>query len=397
VKKLSPNLVSFYQNRNLKNMRKKNRLTKRMKHYKHKIKVLSLSDPVLLSIIEAPSRRRAKVKEVYHKKNYNNPELTILIQDDFGIEDRSSIERFLDIARQFVDCNSQTINFDLARCTRMWPSAVTLLCSLKHWVEMKAKSGQTPHLRSTKSAYDHVNGYLNECGFYDYVGRTRDQAKSQFNQSEMVKIEKETDRSRIKLRRDQLRNLISQYSSLTPSEQEKFVDHVLVEVTSNVSEHGLGVHNTLGWWIIAQYHRNHSCISLCIADNGIGFRNSLLSGSQYMYIREKYSNIVSDEGRAIKLAFEESVSGALFAPLKKKRLLGDRYERGPRRGNGLKIIKDACKEFQIPLAVLSHNGYLFIDAQGGYEKMGHCDKRIFAGTLYHFLIPAKGVPNDKEN
>jgi anti-sigma regulatory factor (Ser/Thr protein kinase) len=268
---------------------------------------------------------------------------------------------------------------------------------LKHWVEMKAKPGQTPLLRSTISEHDHVNGYLDDCGFYDYVGRSKDHSKTQFNQGEMVKIEKENDKSRIKSRRDQLRTLITKFSSLTSNELERFVDHVLVEVTNNVSEHGKGAHNTLGWWIIAQYHRTHGYISICIADNGIGFRNSLLSGSQYKYIREKFSSIIDDEGKAIKLAFEESVSGALFAPVKEKKILGDRYERGSRRGNGIKIIREACKDIGIPLAVLSHHGYLFIDAMGAYEKFGHYDKRIFAGTLYHFLIPAKGVQHDKED
>lgn len=396
MKKISNTRLTFYENRNRRYMNLKYRLTKRMQHNRYRLKVISLTDPVLMSMMEAPSRRRAKVKEVYRKKNYNNPPISVQIHEDFGIEERVNAQKFLDLASQFVDCNSKTINFDLSKCTRMWPSAVTLLCSLKHWVEMKAKPGQTPHLRSTKSEHDNVNGYLDDCGFYDYVGRAKDHSKTQHNQGEMVKIEKETEKSRIKSRRDQIRSLLTRFSSLSSDEREKFVDHVLVEVTNNVSEHGLGVHNTLGWWIIAQYHRSHQFVSICIADNGIGFRNSLLSGAQHKYIEDKYSSIIKDEGKAIKLAFEESVSGALYAPVKEKKFMGDKYERGSRRGNGLKIIREACSELGIPLAVLSHHGYLFIDALGAYEKLGHSDKRIFAGTLYHFLIPAKGDQNDKE-
>jgi len=347
--------------------------------------------------MEAPSRRRAKVKEVYKKKDYKEPMQTIQIAGDFGIEEGQDVAEFIKISSQFVDSNSRILKFDLSKCTRMWPSAVTLMCSMKHWVEMKSNPDRTPKLRSTKSGNDHVNGYLDNCGFYDYVGRYKDKSDTKFSHHEMVKIEKETDRLRIKSRRDQLRNLVTRSSSLTPDQLELFVDHILVEVINNVGEHGLGVHNTLGWWLIAQWHKTHSYISMCIADNGIGFRNSLLSGAQHSYIKDKFPSIVSNEGKAIRLAFEESVSGAVYAPIKKKKITGDRYNRGSHRGNGLKRIRDACKNIGVPLAVLSHHGYLFIDAKGEFKKMGHSEKRVFAGTLYHFLIPAKGVDNEKES
>jgi len=52
---------------------------------------------------------------------------------------------------------------------------------------------------------------------------------------------------------------------------------ILTEVFSNVTEHGVSKFDA-GWWILAQYHSTHKYIQYSIADNGIGIRNSLMSG-----------------------------------------------------------------------------------------------------------------------
>ena len=89
-------------------------------------------------------------------------------------------------------------------------------------------------------------------------------------------------------------------------------------------------------------------------------------------------------------SFEENVSGAIKAPLKnKRRFRSSSYEKGARRGNGLNRIKEACKDCNIKFNLLSQDDFLCFDENGNTKKIGTYDKRIFAGTLYHFVIPAK--------
>ena len=144
MKKLTAKRLIFLDKRNRRYLRSKYRISKREKHNKYKRKVIKLTDPILFSIMEAPSRRRAKVKEVYKKKDYKEPMQTIQIAGDFGIEEGQDVAEFIKISSQFVDSNSRILKFDLSKCTRMWPSAVTLMCSMKHWVEMKSNPDRTP-------------------------------------------------------------------------------------------------------------------------------------------------------------------------------------------------------------------------------------------------------------
>ena len=168
---------------------------------------------------------------------------------------------------------------------------------------------------------------------------------------------------------------------------EEFNDVVLTEIFNNVLEHGMP-HRDKGWWLLAQYHKTHKLISLCVADNGIGIRNSLMTGPQRHEISKRIDNPKYNEGAFIRLACEENISGALAASIKEGTLI-KKYVSGSRRGNGLQRIIKTCKKLMIPLAILSHNGYLFLD-ENGHEKLCSSKyRRIFAGTMYHLKIKAK--------
>jgi len=139
-----------------------------------------------------------------------------------------------------------------------------------------------------------------------------------------------------------------------------------------------------GWWILAQYHKKHKIITVCIADNGIGIRNSLMSGSQQSDIFIK--NISSNDGEFIRMALEKPISGSLEPPLRKKGIIRKTFVSGARKGNGLKRIKKICEDLKIPFVIMSHNGYAFMNRDGG---IGAKSSRVFAGTMYQFTIPAK--------
>lgn len=365
------------------------RISRRNKHFRLKNRVYR---SVNHEYYRAKEARQKMIKQVYKKFSYDGKPIVINIDEEFGIEDRNLTDYFFDKAEDIVNFEASSITFDLKNCPRMWPSGVTLLCSLLHWVHMTYKSGHLPKTSSSKPSSDYVNSYLAKCGFYDYVGRRKDTTLVDYDESEMVRLEQEKTKQGIKARCDQLKTIVINQSSLSDDHKELFIDVVLTEVVLNVVEHGVGCGSTMGWWTIAQKHKTHGYISLCVADNGIGIRNSLVSGAQGEYIYDRFSRAVSDEGESIKLAFEKSVSGAVGAPVKeKKKVRKDRYERGAHRGNGLKRVKDACKEMGVSIAVLSHSGYLFIDSKGNYYKVGSRKKKIFAGTLYQFIIPAKGA------
>ena len=96
------------------------------------------------------------------------------------------------------------------------------------------------------------------------------------------------------------------------------------------------------------------------------------------------------EGKYLEASFEENVSGAIKASQKNKRLLArSSYEKGARRGNGLNRIREACKDCNIKFNILSQDDFLCMDEKGIVKRIGTYDKKIFAGTLYHFVIPAK--------
>lgn len=338
--------------------------------------------------------RRIKFsKKLYRRYKYKNSRKTIEIRGGFGIEEVDLIDEFLSKSSEIIDFDSTSLTLDIHNCTRVWPSAITLLCSLKQWVELCSPQGNAPQIGSSSSTSDGVNGYLNHSGFYDYVDRPKDEINSTYPENEIVKIRREKNRQNIEPRENEVIDLVQRYSNFSADEFEYFNCVVLTEVFLNVTEHGVSNKDS-GWWLLAQFHPTHQIISLCIADNGIGFRNTLMTGPQGGIIVSKLRNIPENEGEFLKLAMEENVSGAVQASTPEKAFFGQKFKPGARRGNGLKRIFKACKNLGVRFSILSHHGYIFYDEHGNIIKHGAKRRRVFAGTLYHFTIKARRNENN---
>jgi hypothetical protein len=351
---------------------------------------ISTPGPSIKSLLNkkrsAWSRHKQKFFEIYYApRPYIKDPVTVQIKGRIGIEEDP--RTFLRLAESIIDLETKQIKFDLKECSFIWPSAVTLLCSLKVWGEItRDRRFPFPRISSTASDTEAVNAYLNHCGFYDYVSRPPDPTSDMFDDQKVVKIIRETSKSNIKPRHQQIRKLLSKYSLLTLEQIEDFNDSVLPEIFLNVTEHGVNYFDA-GWYTLAQYRPTTGVISLCIADNGVGIKNSLLTGPQRQALLKRFKMDADNDGDLIREAVKENISGAWTASDKKGFLLKS-YEKGQRRGLGLTRIKDCCRRLQIPFIILSNKGCLMIDPTGK-ETVSNHEKRVFAGTLYHILIPAK--------
>lgn len=334
-------------------------------------------------------KQRKQLREsLYKKTKYKGHPLTVDISGEFGIENKDGITYFLDMAASFIDFKSSKLTFDFKNCTRVWPSAITLLCSLKQWVELTTRPEKRAMLASTQSSSLKVNSYLAHCGFYDYVGRPKDTIDNSYSDTETVKIQRETEKKNIEQRENEIIQLLVKFSNLSDEEIERFNCVVLTEIFNNVTEHGISYIDK-GWWLLAQYHKTHKIISFCVADNGVGIRHSLMTGPQCDEIGKRLQDSAQNDGEFIKLALEENVSGSISASKKSAGIIIKKYASGARRGNGLKRIEKACKELKIPLSIISHYGYVFLDEYGKIINYGAKETRVFAGTMYHLVIKCK--------
>jgi len=336
------------------------------------------------------SREKILIKE--HKKyNYTSPEIRVALCGEFGIE-QGGIDYFVKKAVEIIDFNAQKLTIDLQDCTKMWPSAITLLCSLVEWVEFghkKIKDIKGPRIFSTYSKVGRVNDYLSTSGFFEFINKSDDTNIQTGHPHHVIKIKRETtkDSNVVSEKEDDIINLLIENTQYTPAEIKSFVSNVIIEVFGNIQEHGIQVYDS-GWWFLAQFHLKHQVVSINIADNGIGIKNSLLSGPQKRQIKSKLKEKAKLDGEMIKYAMLESVSGALGSEIEKK--YGVFYRSydliGQRRGNGLDRIRETCKNLNVPFAIISHRGYIYYDTIGNMSY-GTKENRIFAGTLYHFDFP----------
>ena len=238
-------------------------------------------------------------------------------------------------------------------------------------------------IASTDSGFENVNNYLITCGFYKYVGRQENPILQDKNTNDVLKIQREHDKHLVDEREDEIVSLLRKNTLFTNEQLELFNSIILTETFNNVLEHGI-VNRDEGWWVLAQVHNKHGFISLCIADNGIGFVNTLQNGPQSKEIKA----LELSEGDLIRYAFTENVSGASNAtPTTKK----SKSNRGARRGNGLGRIKQTCKNLEMEFTIVSHKGYCHVDTNGNITTKSF-DEIIFGGTLYSFIIPMKRRP-----
>ncbi len=329
-------------------------------------------------------RFRQIAKEIHSKIIYDSGETIIAINTEFGLEDIRYRDYFFNISKKILNSRKNHLILDIRKCERIWPSAITFLCSLKQWAEINNKySSSLLNIASTDSSFENVNIYLNKCGFYRYVGRKGNLHFQNQISNDILKIQREKDKHLVEIREDEIIALLRQYTMFTEDQLELFNSIILTETFNNVLEHGI-VNKDEGWWVLAQVHKHHGFISLCIADNGIGFVNTLQNGPQSKDI--KALNL--PEGDLIKYAFKENVSGASNAtPTTKK----SKANRGARRGNGLGRIKDTCKNLEMEFSIISHKGYCNVDINENITTKTF-DEIIFGGTMYSFIIPMNRRP-----
>lgn len=340
--------------------------------------------------------RKHFVKRFYKKRPFNEERRTIEISGAFGLEEESGVDYFLEKSKELLESKSSLLTIDFAKATRIWPSAVTLLCAMSNWVVMVARK-DTFHskIQSNPSYSDNVNSYLAQSGLYDYVG-IREWESACCAQEEVVKIRKEKKKSNVEEREDEIVRLLEKHTNYSQEDIVRFNSIILTEVFINVTEHGVPVNvDNAGWWILAQYHPTHKFISLCVCDNGIGVKNSLLTGPQKKVVKQQmYSR--DNDGEFIKKSCESNVSGAYSAPIKTRQGIfhRKRYLPGSRRGHGLASITALCKKLGIRFSLVSGNGCYMIGPDGQEQRCEGTDGRYFAGTLYHLLIPAGGRNED---
>lgn len=320
----------------------------------------------------------------------------VLISGAFGLEEHEMLDSFLDDAERCIDSDAAHLALDFGPCTRMWPSAVTLLCSLKEWVTLTRVSRLGQKVSSVPPRDHKVNSYLAHCGFYDFVNAfPKPTDIGHYTGADVVQISKETKRADIESREDNIIALLTHCSDLSSEEIELFNCVILTEVFNNITEHGID-HVRNGWWLLVQHHPTHGIISLCFADNGIGIRNSLITGPQRIAVEKRHPPTRQFDGEYIRMASEESVSGAIAAPIRSGRFR-PQYPQGAKRGNGLKRICAACKSLRIRMTILSHYGYASWDRDGNISNIGSRDRRVFAGTMYHFVVGCRPIEKGSTN
>ena len=357
-------------------------IARKNQRYKKKIKQ---------KVVHEAEHYKKKFKDVSRKIHcgieYEEGKDIIPISEEFGLEKNECQAAFFDIAKKCLNSRKVGLEIDFQDAEKIWPSAITFLCSLKQWVEMDNKFNSTKkHIYSTNSNNEKINAYLYKCGFYDYVRQVGDVGQSTSRDDDILKIRRELDRASVEEREDQIMVLLKQYSDLSEDQLELFNSIVLTETFLNVTEHGI-VNEDEGWWVLAQVHKKHKFISLYIADNGIGFVHTLINGPQCKDIKKL--SYEKKEGKLIRYAFTENVSGAWDALRETRKR---KSNRGARRGNGLKRIKETCEKLEIDFSIVSHKGYYHIDNNGKEFEPKSFNDIVFGGTMYCFLIPTDRRP-----
>lgn len=387
MKKIKRNFYVFSRRRQALNLKKEKRIAgfrkQRIKIFTKKLSDRNRGHSKYHEI------RIAFRKDLYKRYKYKNAPRIVKIDGELGIETHDIRKRFLEVSSDLIDFDNREILLDLSNCTRVWPSAVTLLCSLIKWIELCCLHRKIkPKIASNLSNDHKVNSYLYHCGFNEYVGLKNYKHKCGYSENQVVKIKRELNHVNIEDREDEIVELLKRNSALDNEQIEWFNSVILTEIFINVSEHGVSLRDQ-GWWLLAQHHEKHGLISISIADNGIGIFNNLKTGPQWEQIKMDVPPEKSNEGDYIRHAMKQNVSGAIQAQIKERGLLRSKYPIGSKRGNGLSRILEKCKDLGIELSILSHHGYLFYDSGGQKIDCGAMENRVFAGTMYHLSIPAR--------
>lgn len=351
--------------------------------YAKNIKQSMLSDTI--------QNRSIFVKKYYSKQKFNPGRKIISIHGEFGIENDLAVNNFFNFAQQILSKIYSQIYIDLRDCDRIWPSAVTLLCAFAEWIRVVSHKDSKPKVAHYNSKFLDVNKYLAHCGFCDFVNTDKKEKECEYDNEKVIKIKHETTLN-TESREKEIVKILKSYTDLSLEEIEIFDDRISTEIFNNVTEHGIPKKDA-GWWILAQHHETHELVSLCIADNGIGIRNSLMTGPQREFLKAQVRNHPINEGEFIRKAIEKNISGAFTAPIKEDKYFGlmEQYPRGEKRGKGLQRITQNCARLGIQLTIMSRHGVFVQDHDGNISRCLGFEEQIFAGTMYHLNIKTSRV------
>ena len=337
-------------------------------------------------------RRQAR-RKIFKDYDFNNQQsLPVVIDKTLGIE-FGDIDSFIGIGKQIVESSANDVRFYLTNCEKLWPSAIMLLCSFLEWRTLAFKYSQKKHKSSTRpkqGSYGPRNkelaDYLCQSGFYDYV-HVDYHKPIPINPDEIVKLELNNCRTVIDKKMQELEDLITRKAQLTDSEKEAVNCKVIPEIINNATEHGENCIDQ-SWWTMGQYVPDLHIISICIADNGIGFKETLCTGPQSddSIIKDLIEKDAS-ETQFIELAFKDGISGAMDANNWELSHIHEYLPNGRNRGGGMSGIKDTCKQCGIKLSIFSQSGYIIYDENGNISSKNSFDKRIFGGTFFNLVIP----------
>lgn len=327
------------------------------------------------------NERRKFYLEFYKPIEYVDAQNKIVINRPIGAE--VDINYLAQSGSNLLGMSSSDIEINLRECSRVWPSAIMTFCSFKQWLDLTAMDGvRSPRVSSTDSDYDDVTSYLDFSGFHHYVSRRKSGKKHTYVDEKIVKIQRESGGQAFEDRYDEIAELVGSHSGFNSDELEYFKSAILTEILINVTEHGIN-YRDMGWYTLAQVHPASGFISVNIADNGIGISNSLKTGPQKVKLESDEDHIYILE------AFKPDISGAFSASTEKKGLFIKKYEKGQRRGNGLRWICEVCAELNIQLTLISGKGFVQYDGKGNCIAQGTYGFPIFAGTLYSLVIPIR--------
>lgn len=369
------------------NSKNKNRkFVKKTKRYKEK-------KQIALNKISYEKIRRQARRKIFNNYNFNNQDsIPVVIDKTLGIE-FGDIDSFINIGKQIVDSNANDIKLHLKNCQKLWPSAIMLLCSFHQWRNLaytyckkKNKNSQKPKLGSYGPKNLELADYLIQSGFYDYV-HVEHRNPPPLNYDEIVKLELNRNRTTIDSKMQELEDLVLNKANLTQEQKESVNCYVIPEIINNATEHGENCIDQ-GWWTMGQYFPEHHVISICIADNGIGFKETLTTGPQSNdIVIQKLIDDDSPETDYIELAFKDGISGAMDANKWKLNHVHEYLPLGSNRGGGMSGIKDTCKQCGIRLSIFSQSGYIIYNENGNIVSKNSYDKRIFGGTFFNLVIP----------
>lgn len=224
MRKISPKLKRHYLSKQKRKSAKQIRAAIRRKQLRFLEKIHRLQHTYYYKITDF---RKEVTQKIYKNRKYDHAPKVVEINKDFGIEEKEGISYFLEKAESFIDFNSKELYLDITNCNRIWPSGITLLCSLLQWIELTSTVYHRPRVASSSSENIKVNSYLGHCGFYDYVQREKDMDQSYYDNKHIVKIRREKNKSNIEKRENMIIELLKEYSTFSDREIE-FFDSVIL-------------------------------------------------------------------------------------------------------------------------------------------------------------------------